>query len=194
MRDYKKNLQEDVQLRAMLKGRLRQAGVEHIEFERSANKLSVIIFTSRPGLIIGRGGSGIDDLRNAIEKFIGKNRAASGRPQEVRLEVQEIRTPELHASLVAASIAEQLERRMSFRRVIKRTLDRVMANKEILGARIMVKGRLDGTEMARREWVKAGRLPTQTLRADIDYAQATAHTTYGTNGVQVWIYKGEKLD
>ncbi len=209
--DYRKNLMEDVAIRQLLEKTLRHTGVEHIEFERSGDKLSIIIFTARPGLLIGRAGAGVEELRSRVLKTIGKVQAKSTDPLElfrakggekklikrnmpqVRLEIREVRSPETHASLVASSVAEQIEKRMPFRRVIKRSLERVMMNKEVKGAKIVVKGRLDGAEMSRRELVRSSRLPLQTIRADVDYAQEVARTTYGAIGVSVWIYKGEKL-
>ncbi|MBI2463303.1 MAG: 30S ribosomal protein S3 [Candidatus Spechtbacteria bacterium] len=215
-RGYQDNLQEEIYIREKLVKQLRSASIDKIEFERSGNKLSVIIHTARPGLIIGRGGAGADDLRASIVKMIratrlvnkpekGINKSTHHREDkkeveqpkrlpEVRVEIREVRQPELYAALVGQGIAEQLEKRMPFRRVIKRTLDRVMMNKAVQGAKIMVKGRLDGSEMARRELVRAGRLPLQKLRADIDYAHTIAYTTYGVIGVTVWIYRGDKLE
>ena len=226
-REYRHYLTEDVLLREMLHKNLRNVGVEHIELERAGNKFSVIIFTSRPGLLIGRAGAGVEDLRSIIVKTIRKIRVAKEEPArkfavraalsddpqrkatkrletlahkptpafpEIRIEVREVRNPELYSSLVGANIAEQLERRIPFRRVVKRTLERIMMNKQVKGAKILLKGRLDGSEMARRESLKAGQLPLQTLRSDVDYAHVNAHTTYGVIGIKVWIYKGEKLD
>lgn len=206
-------LQEDITVREELQKQLRHLSVEHIEFERARNKLSIIIYTSRPGLLIGRAGSGAEDLRKKVESILRKVRVSQAKFRralrtqhqwvsdapstsklpEIRIDICEIRTPDMYATLVASSIAEQLEKRMPFRRVIKRTLDRVMMNKEVKGAKILLKGRLDGSEMARRELVRAGRLPLQTIRADIDYAHVNAFTVYSVIGISVWIYKGEKL-
>lgn len=209
--DYRKNLMEDVAVRSLLEKTLRHMGVEHIEFERSGGKLSIIIFSARPGLIIGRAGAGVEELRNRVIKTIATVQAKGVDPlallkakrgekelvkqtiPQVRIEIREVRSPEMYASLVASSVAEQIEKRMPFRRVIKRSLERVMMNKEVKGAKIVVKGRLDGAEMSRRELVRSSRLPLQTIRADVDYAQTIAYTTYGTIGVSVWVYKGEKL-
>ena len=194
-RDYRKDLKEDVRVREFLKTHLRTMGIAAVEIERHTNTMSIILSTSRPGLIIGRGGTGIEELRKKIMRIIADLREGEKREvPKIRLEVKEIRTPELHAELVAQQIAEQLERRMPFRRTIKQTLDRVMSQKGVEGARIMVKGRLDGREMARKEWVMAGRLPLQTIRADVDYAHVNANTNFGVIGVKAWIYRGDKLD
>lgn len=188
--------------------KFKNAGVESIEIERFSKLLSVIINTSRPGILIGRGGSGMEEIKRDIMKLLvklkNKNLAKQSKDEdgavrreqlgELRVEIREIRDTEKYAQLVALNVAEQLERRMPFRRVIKRTLDRVITHKEVEGVKIMVKGRLGGADMARTEFVKSGRLPLQTLRADIDYAQVNAMTNYGVVGVKVWIYRGEKLD
>lgn len=194
--------QEDYLIREYLYKKFKSAGIESIELERSRGQLSVVISTSRPGLLIGKGGSGIDEIRRDISKILikvsrvvrAKGREYEARVPEIRVEVREIRETELYATLIAASVAEQLEKRIPFRRVIKRTIERVMSHKEIQGAKILVKGRLDGAEMGRTEFVKDGKLPLQTLRADIDFAHKGAVTTYGVVGVKVWIYKGEKID
>ena len=194
-REYRKNLKEDVLVREFLKKHLRAMGIASVEIERHANTMSIILATSRPGLIIGRGGAGVEELRKKILSIIvGLRKDDERRIPQIRLEVKEIRTPELYAELVAQQIAEQLERRAPFRRTIKQSLDRVMSQKAVEGVRIMVKGRLDGREMARKEWVMAGRLPLQTIRADIDYAHVNANTNFGVIGVKTWIYKGDKLD
>ena len=194
-KEYPKKLREDIMVREYLTKKLRSAGVERIEIERTANKFSVIIHTSRPGIIIGRSGTGIEALTKEIERVMRKARASDQEQlSEMRLEVREIRNPESFASLVGLGIAEQFERRMPFRRVIKRSMERIMANKEILGARIAVAGRLGGADMARREWIQEGRLPRNTLRSDIDFSLQEAYTTYGVVGIKVWIYKGQKLE
>ena len=201
-KQYTLYTQEDYLIRQYLQQNFKNAGIESIEIERSRGQLSVVIATSRPGLLIGRGGAGVEEIRRNISKVLikvtrfarVKQRQFDERIPEIRIEIREIRESELYASLIAISVAEQLEKRLPFRRVIKRTLERVMANKEIQGAKVLVKGRLDGAEMARTEFVKDGKLPLQTLRADIDFAHKEAVTTYGVVGVKVWIYKGEKLD
>lgn len=204
LKHYQTNVQQDYFIREFIFKNFRTAGIADIEIDRSPNHLSIIILTSRPGILIGRGGTGIEEMRKNIMRILYKKsreRSALRPPNqqkekfpELRIEVREVREIDAHARLVALSVVEQLERRMPFRRIIKRALDRVMANKEVQGAKILVKGRLNGAEMARSEFVKAGNLPLQTLRADIDYAHVDAMTKYGTIGVKVWIYKGEKLD
>ena len=201
-KQYTLYAQQDYLIRQYITHQFKNAGIENVEIERSRGQLSVVITTSRPGLLIGRGGAGIEEIRRHISRILSratraariKQRNFDERIPEIRIEVQEIRESELYASLIATSVAEQLEKRLPFRRVIKRTLERVMSNKEIQGAKVLVKGRLDGAEMARTEFVKDGKLPLQTLRADIDFSHKEAVTTYGVIGVKVWIYKGEKLD
>lgn len=201
-KQYTLYTQGDYLIRKYLQENFKNAGIESVEIERSQGQLSVVIATSRPGLLIGRGGAGVEEIRRHISKILSrtmrfarvKQRNVDERIPEIRIEIREIRESELYASLIAISVAEQLEKRLPFRRVIKRTLERVMSNKEIQGAKVMVKGRLDGAEMARTEFVKDGKLPLQTLRADIDFSHKEAVTTYGVIGVKVWIYKGEKLD
>lgn len=198
MKNYQRNARQDYFIRKYINGNYKNAGIANVEIERFANSVSIIIGTSRPGILIGRGGSGIEDMKKGLVKILTKEAQKFGderpNPQNIRIEIREVRETEANASLVALNIAEQLERRIPFRRVIKRTLDRVISHKEVLGVKIEVKGRLNGTEMARSEFVKEGRLPLQTLRADIDYAQKEAMTKYGVIGVKVWIYKGEKLE
>jgi small subunit ribosomal protein S3 len=185
-RDYTKNLKEDVQIRRAVMKRWKNAAVSDVEIERSAGVIRIIIKTSRPGVLIGRGGTGIED----ISKFIKSNFFA-GRKIELKIEVQEIRQFEENASLVSQNVAEQLEKRIPFRRVLKSMLEQVEKNKNILGVKIEVAGRLDGSEMSRREWAAKGTIPLHTLRADIDFSRATANTTYGAIGVKVWLHKGE---
>jgi small subunit ribosomal protein S3 len=185
-KDYTKNLKEDVQIRRAVMKRWKSAAISDVEIERSAGVIRIIIKTSRPGVIIGRGGTGIED----ISKFI-KSNYFSGRKIELKVEVQEIRQFEENASLVSQNVAEQLEKRIPFRRVLKSMLEQVEKNKNVLGVKIEVAGRLDGSEMSRREWAAKGTIPLHTLRADIDFARATANTTYGAIGVKVWLHKGE---
>lgn len=195
-RHFKEYLREDVLLLEWLRDRLRRAYVTEINIERlSGGKLEITIHTARPGVLIGRGGAGIDELRRDLSARLAEIRDEKEVPDgEVRIEVQEVRNPDAHAALLAQSIAEQLERRMPFRRVITRTLERAMATKEVRGARIQVSGRLGGAEMSRKEWVREGQVPLQTLRANIDYALDEARTTYGVIGVKVWLYKGDIFD
>ncbi len=187
---YREVLEQDVKLRDFIMKRLEKAGVNSIEIERSANSLNIIIKTARPGLVIGRGGGGAEELKREIKKFLQKDKSKLAK-MEVRLEIEEIRQPTTQAAIVAMEMASQVERRLPYRRVMKQALDKIMQNKDIQGAKVMVKGRLGGAEIARKEWLKKGKIPLQTLRSNIDYAQATAYTTYGTVGIKVWIYKGE---
>ena len=182
-------LEEDFKLRKLIMKKIGKAGIEKIEIERFQGKTNLIITTAKPGIIIGRGGEGIEMLKKEIEKVLKKDKKT-----EIRIEIREIKNPWLSASLSGQWVAQQLEKRVPFRRVLKRTLSKMMENKEVKGARVEVSGRLNGAEIARREWLANGRLPRQTIRADIDYALEQAFTTYGTIGVKVWIYKGEKFE
>lgn len=187
---YKTLLEQDIKLRKFIAKKLDKAGVETIEIERSANFINIIIKTARPGLVIGRGGSGAEELKQEVRKFILKDYPALIKT-EIRLEIEEIKNSTSRSRIVAMDIAAQIEKRFPYRRAIKQALEKIMANKEVKGAKVVVKGRLNGAEIARKEWLKDGQVPLQTLRSDIDYAEATAYTTYGTIGVKVWIYKGE---
>lgn len=182
-KDFSNNLVEDHKLRVMLKEKLNESGVSHIDIERSANKVSVSIFTAKPGIIIGRGGAGIETLKAEIEQFTGKT---------VALNIQEIKIPDADATLVAENIAQQLEKRVSFRRAMKQTIGRAM-KAGAKGIKTSVGGRLGGAEIARSEGYHEGSIPLQTLRANIDYGFAEAKTSYGRIGVKVWIYKGQIL-
>lgn len=185
-KEYRNFLRQDSALRDYIRKKLARVGLERIEIERPANQIKVILYASRPGLIIGRGGKGVEELREDLKKKI----KLTGK-QNLILEIEELRQPESYAQIVAANIADQLERRMPFRRVIKQALDKVMNERGVEGAKIMLKGRLNGVVMARQEWLRRGRLPLQTLRAAIDFAKVNAHTAYGEIGIKVWIYKGE---
>jgi small subunit ribosomal protein S3 len=182
-RDYARLLLEDVQLRDNLKRRLRAAGVSSIEITRPGNKIRIIIHTSRPGIIIGRKGSEIEKLKAEIQKKANR---------EVFIDIQEVHKPELDAQLVAESIALQLEKRVAFRRAMRKSVDSAMRF-GCKGIKVRVSGRLNGAEIARSEWYLQGRLPLHTLRADIDYGFAEAHTTYGVIGIKAWTYRGEIL-
>ncbi len=183
-RKYKDYLKTDLKVRTFLGKKLKNMAVDRIDLERGTDILNVVIHTSRPGFLIGRGGTGIEELKAEVKKLL-KNKIA------VRLEIQEIKNPEASSAIMAESIVEQVEKRIPFRRILKQTIAKIMANREVKGVKIMMGGRLDGAEIARSEHLEQGSLPLQTLRADIDFARATAHTTYGTVGVKVWIYKGE---
>ena len=183
-RDYSELLHEDLRLKKELKAQLRSAGISSIEVDRMANKLRVVIRTARPGIIIGRKGSEIDRLKGELQKKTGR---------EVYLDIQEVYRPESDAQLVSESIALQLEKRIAFRRAMRKSVDSAVRF-GCKGIKVRVSGRLNGAEIARSEWYLQGRLPLQTLRADIDYGFAEAFTTYGVIGVKVWIYRGEILD
>jgi small subunit ribosomal protein S3 len=154
----------------------------------------VIIETARPGLIIGRGGNGIEVLKTEIEKKIARKLKNNKSKREIKLEIKEIRNPWISSALVAQMAAQQIEKRIPFRQVLKKSIERVITNREVKGIRMEVAGRLNGIEIARREWLGSGRLPRNTIRADIDYAQDEAQCTYGKIGIKVWIYKGDKFD
>lgn len=191
---YKEFLEEDYELVEFLNKKLKRIGLEKVEIERLANLLKIIIYTSRPGLLIGRGGVGIESLKKNIENYLVKiqrKKKTKIEKTKIDLEIKEIKNPESSAQIVANNIADQLEKRIAFRRVIKNTLKRVMQNKEVKGAKILVSGRLNGAEIARSEWVAKGTVPLHTIRANIDYGTATAFATYGTVGIKVWINKGE---
>ncbi len=176
-------------LREYLEKKLRAFFVSSIEMERNEKAFRLIIKTARPGMIIGRSGEGAEKLRKEIIKFMSKRNLPLGK--DFKLDIEEVRSPESNAAIVADMIAEGLEKRMPFRRVMKQTIDKVMANRDVKGVRIFLGGRLGGAEMARNEDLKKGRIPLQTLRADIDYAREKAHMTYGDIGIKVWIYKGD---
>lgn len=188
---YKQNLEQDYKIRTFLTQQLKQAAIDEIIIKRSVNLIHIVIKTARPGIIIGRGGTGIQDLKKEIIKKVFEEKIKG---LDIKIDVEEIRKSETHAMIVAGGVAEQLERRMSFRRVLKQTIEKVMQNPEVKGIKIFIAGRLNGAEMARSEWLKKGQLPLQTIRANIDYAQVNAYTTYGVIGVKVWIYKGEVFE
>ncbi len=192
MRDYKKLLEEDIKVRLFLEKRLKGMLVDSIDIERSPGHLNIIIKTARPGLLIGRGGEGIEKLKTEINNFL-KKAIKNQMPQKfsLKLTVEEIKSPETHARVMVEHIAQDLEKRLPFRRVMKQTIGKIMASREVKGAKISLSGRLDGAEMARYEWSKEGQIPLQTLRADVDFARGRAHLPYGDLGVKVWIYKGE---
>ena len=200
---YRKFLEEDEAIRSAIKNKISLAGVAGVVIERTSNNLRILIKAARPGLIIGQGGKGIEDLSKAIDRELSKVRAKQkGSPEKLRhgagnremnlsVNVEELKRSEVSATYTAQQIAWDLEKRMPFRRLIKKYLEQIMQNREVKGAKIGAKGRLDGAEIARTEFLKQGALPLQTLRADIDYGTATAYTTYGTIGIKVWLYKGE---
>lgn len=186
-------LQEDILVKDFLREKLSDASVANIQIEHSENKINIIIETARPGLIIGRGGNGIELLKTEIEKKIRK-KLKTGELREIKLEIKEVKNPWVSSALIAQIIAQQIEKRMPFRQVLKKSIEKAMSSREALGIRIEVSGRLNGIEIARREWLSQGKMPRNTIRADIDYAQSEAHCTYGKIGIKVWIYKGEKFE
>jgi small subunit ribosomal protein S3 len=192
-RAFREYLQIDTQLRDWLKKRLKGMYVADIELERQANTLRIVIKTARPGLIIGRGGDGVTKLLKETKARIAKMKLTE--TPEVKFDIEEVRNPEANAQVVAEMVAEGLEKRMAFRRVLKQTVEKVMASREVQGVRISIAGRVGGAEMARSEEIKRGRIPLQTLRADVDFARTEAYMPYsGLIGVKVWIYKGDIFD
>ena len=187
MDKYKQYLRNDVELRTFLEKKLKGASVEDVIIERSSNSLTVNIHSARPGIIIGRGGTGVEELKKEVTKMVDEK-------LDIKINIIEIRNYELSAKLVAQTIAEQLEKRFPFRRTLKQAIERTMQNKQAKGIKVEVAGRLDGAEMARTEWLSEGKIPLQTIRADISFAKYVASTTYGVVGVKVWIYKGEVFE
>jgi len=186
-------LEEDFLIKDFLRKKLIEASVSNIQIDHSANKVNVTIETARPGLIIGRGGDGIGALKKEIENKIARQIKNKSK-REIKIEIREIKNPWISSALVAQMAAQQIEKRTPFRQVMKKTIERVMTNREVKGIRMEVAGRLNGIEIARREWLGNGRMPRNTIRADIDYAQDEAQCTYGKIGIKVWIYKGDKFE
>lgn len=180
-KNFANYLNEDMQVRRLLHKKLNGAGVSRIQIDRPARNAKIVIHSARPGVIIGKKGGDIDVLRDEVSRLM---------KVPVHISIQEIRKPELDSKLVAEGVAQQLERRVMFRRAMKRAIQTTM-RAGALGVKVMVSGRLGGAEIARTEWTREGRVPLHTFRADIDYATAEAHTTYGVIGVKVWIFKGE---
>lgn len=179
-------------IRSFLATKLAKAGVDRIDIARSANATEVMVHAARPGLIIGRGGTGIEDLKKEIKSLLHRKLKKLSKT-DLRLSVEEVRNAEIKAAPVAQGLVEQIEKRLPFRRVMRQAIEKIFQSRDVLGVKIMMGGRLDGNEIARHEWLRKGRIPLQTLRADIDYAQATAFTTYGTVGIKVWIYRKEEV-
>ncbi|HEU4965563.1 MAG TPA: 30S ribosomal protein S3 [Bacilli bacterium] len=182
-KDYTELLHEDIKVREYVLNRLKDASVSAVEIERAANRVNITIHTAKPGMVIGKGGTEVDALRNSLNQMTGKR---------VHINIAEIKSPDVNAALVAQNVAQQLERRIAFRRAMKQSIQRTM-RAGAKGIKIQVSGRLGGAEIARTEGYSEGTVPLHTLRADIDYATAEAHTTYGRIGVKVWIYRGEVL-
>jgi small subunit ribosomal protein S3 len=186
--DYADKVREDLLVRRFIQKELREAGIDRVEIERNAKKLSISVHTAKPGVIIGRGGSGAEDLKKKIHsKFL-----KSHRPGEISLNIVEFDRPNLSAQITVQSMAIDLEKRMPFRRVMKQAISRI-ERAGALGVKVIVAGRLNGAEIARSEMLTSGKVPLHTLRADIDYARGVANTTYGVIGIKVWIYKGNKF-
>ena len=183
-RKYKKFLREDTEIRQYIEENLKQGAIGDVNIERSANEIKIIIRTGRPGIIIGRGGEAIELLKKALAKKTDSN---------IRLEVEELSDPDDNATIVAQNVAEQIERRIPFRRVLSQTVDRIIQCPNIKGIKVCISGRLNGAEMSRTEWNASGKLPLQTIRAEIGFAKANAHTKYGIIGVKIWLYKGDKI-
>ncbi len=181
--DFADLVYEDYQIRQHIKGEMYDAGIARIEIERAAEQVKVTVHAARPGMVIGRGGSLVDALRQDLEEMTGRR---------LNIKIVEVNNPDLNAQLVAESVAEQLERRVSFRRALRQAVQRAM-REGAEGCKVMVAGRLGGAEMARREWLAEGSVPLHTLRANIAYGFAEANTTYGTIGVKVWIYHGDVM-
>ena len=181
-RNYTKYLMSDIRLRSFLKKKLKPAGVQSVEIQRSANLVHVIVTVARPGIVIGRGGSGIEELSQKISQMTGS---------KVKVDIKEVDNVDTSAQIVANDIARQIERRINYKRAMKKAIDKAMQS-GAMGIKIKVSGRLNGAEIARKEWSKDGAIPLHTLRSDIDYGTSTSHTTYGCIGIKVWVYKGQK--
>lgn len=189
-KQYRNYLKADIVVREFLTKELRAFYLSDIAIERNQKALRIVIRSSRPGMIIGRAGDGVVKLREKVMKQL-KKRGVDLAGQELKIDIEEVRNPDANSAIVGLMVAEGLEKRLPFRRVVKQALEKVMANREVQGARIKLSGRLGGAEMARQEDLKKGRIPLQTMRADIEFAREKAHMTYGDIGIKVWIYKGE---
>ncbi|MFH1661502.1 MAG: 30S ribosomal protein S3 [Candidatus Falkowbacteria bacterium] len=188
-KDYIKKFSQDIKIRKYLTEELRESGIDKVEIERSSNKISINIFTAKPGLVIGRGGTGVDDLKKKVhKKFL--SRPNETRLGDIKLNITQVDRPNLSAQILLQSVILDLEKRMPFRKVMKQTISKA-ERAGALGVRIVVGGRLNGAEIARSEMLTSGKVPLHTLRADIDYSRGAARTTYGAIGVKVWVYRGE---
>jgi len=186
---FREYIRADAAIRKLLEKKLKGMSVDTVEIERSQKDLRIIIKTARPGLVIGRSGEGATKLKKELDMLL-RTLKLIDKP-EIKLDVEEVRSPESSANIVGQMIAEGLEKRLTFRRVMKQTVEKVMANRDVEGVRIILGGRLGGADMARKEELKKGRIPLQTLRADIDFARVTARLPYGAIGIKVWIYRGQ---
>lgn len=191
-KDYRDTLRADVMIREYLEKKLRTSHLSSIDFERNSKNTKIVIATARPGMVIGRSGEGVDALKKDIMKFAKQHKIVMA--EQLHIDIVEVRNPDADAQIVAYTIAEQLEKRMTFRRVMKMTIEKIMAARGVKGAKIVLSGRLGGADMARREEIKLGGIPLQFMRGDIDFATDTARMTYGGIGIKVWIYKGDTLE
>ncbi|NTU66392.1 MAG: 30S ribosomal protein S3 [Candidatus Moranbacteria bacterium] len=188
-KEYKDNLKQDIGIRTEVMKKWKAAFIADVEIERSQAAIRIIIRTARPGVLIGRGGSGVEDIKKHImDNFF------RGKRVNLRIDIQEVKSMEESAMIMAQNVTEQIEKRMPFRRILKSTIEQAMKNGLIKGVKVEMSGRLGGAEMSRREWLSKGTLPLHTLRANIDFAKATANTTYGAIGVKVWLYKGDVFE
>lgn len=189
-------LEEDELIRRTIQKKFKRSGIERVEIERYANTIKIFIKTARPGFLIGRGGSGVDELRKFLTEVLKKFRTRKNQGTDfvLQLNIEEVKKSEISAQIVAENIAISLERRIPFRRVIKNALAKIVSHKDVKGAKIKVSGRLDGVTISRREFVSEGKIPLVTIRSNIDYAEERAYCTYGVIGIKVWIYKGEILE
>ncbi|MDD5289880.1 MAG: 30S ribosomal protein S3 [Patescibacteria group bacterium] len=187
-REYAAKAEQDVKIRRYIMKKLHEAGLDHVEIERARDNMKITIFSSRPGVIIGKGGAGVEDVKNHIVKNILKGKVAKG--ININIGIKEVTQPQLSAMIVAKNIANELEKRIPFRRAMKRNIEAMM-KAGAQGVKVTISGRLDGAEIARREMLSQGKMPLHTLRSDIDYSRTTAETSYGIIGIKVWIYKGE---
>jgi small subunit ribosomal protein S3 len=186
---FREYIRTDAAIRKLLEKKLKGMSIDTVEIERSQKDLRIIIKTARPGLVIGRSGEGAVKLKKEIDMLLRSSKVTD--KPEIKIDVEEVRSPESSANIVGQSIAEGLEKRLTFRRVMKQAIEKVIANRDVEGVRIILSGRLGGADMARKEELKKGRIPLQTLRADIDFARVTARLPYGAIGIKVWIYRGQ---
>jgi len=191
-KEYRNNLKQDIQVRRYLMKKLIEAGVDRVEIERTAKKINIGIFTAKPGLIIGRGGAGIEDLKKEVHRKFLCN-PMTIKPGDININIHEVDRPNLSSQIVAQAMKLEIEKRMPFRRVMKQAINKI-ERAGALGVKVIISGRLNGAEIARSEMLTSGKVPLHTLRADIDYGRSTANTTYGAIGIKVWIYKGDKFE
>lgn len=191
-KEYRDTLRADVLIREYLEKKLRTSYLSGVEFERNSKNIKIIIATARPGMVIGRSGEGVENLKKDIIKFLKRNHITI--TEQLHIDIVEVKNPDADAAIVAYGIAEQLEKRLPFRRVMKQTIEKIMAARGVKGAKIVLSGRLGGADMARREEIKLGGIPLQFMRGDIDFATDTARMTYGGVGIKVWIYRGDTLE